>query len=164
MKSKVKQIVGHKVSKFAVIGIINTACDLILLNILRVLTDTKDTQTTKLIMLNIISAMTVAILSYHLNGKYVFKDDKKDHKKLVMFMLVTLSSIFIVQSLVIRFTLAPIGPFATWLKDFVRTLNIPIVRDFKQSFYSTNIAKVCATVASMIWNFTLYNKLVFKKK
>lgn len=160
MKSTVKRVAKHKVSKFAVVGVINTLTDLVLLNILRVLTHTESHQTKQLIILNIISASTVAVLSFYLNRKYVF--DAKDTKNhmFVPFLLITLSSIFIIQSLVIALALHVFDPLANLLMDI--GAHIPIVKNFSFNFYEANIAKVCATLASMVWNYTLYNKFVFK--
>jgi len=162
MKQTVRRVAGHKVSKFAVVGVVNTLTDLVLLNILRIVTHTESGQTTKLIALNIISASTVAVLSFYLNRKYVFNAHDTRNHMFIPFLVITLSSIFIIQSLVIAFALHFFDPLATAFMNV--GAHIPIVKNFSFNFYEANIAKVCATAASMVWNFVLYNKFVFKVK
>jgi putative flippase GtrA len=160
MSSKIKRVATHRVSKFAVVGVVNTLTDLVLLNILRIVTHTESGQTGKLIVLNIMSASTVAVMSFYLNRKYVFNaHDTKNHM-FVPFLLITLSSIFIIQSLVIAFALHFFDPLATVFMNI--GAHIPIVKNFSFNFYEANIAKVCATAASMVWNYIWYNKFVFK--
>ena len=161
--AKVKKVAKHRVSLFAVVGVINTLVDIVLLNILRVLTNTTTDQKGKLIVLNIISASTVACLSFYLNRRYVFKaHDTKNHM-LGPFLLITLSGIFVLQSFIIGVTLHTFDPLANFVMDTVQNLHIPIFKDFTFNFYEANIAKVCATAASMIWNYTWYKKVIFTK-
>lgn len=163
MKSTVAKVAKHKVSLFAVVGIINTLVDIILLNILRVITHTTTDQKGKLIVLNICSASTVALLSFYLNRKYVFKAHQTRNHMFGPFLAITLSSIFVLQSLVIAFTLHSFDPLANVVMDLVQNLHIPFFKDFSFNFYEANIAKVCATGASMVWNYVWYNKVIFKK-
>lgn len=164
MKTTVKKVAGHKVSLFAVVGVVNTVVDIVLLNILRVATNTTTDQRGKLILLNICSATTVAMLSFYLNRKYVFKAHDTQNHMFVPFLLVTLSSIFILQSLVIAFALQAFDPLAEFSMELVRDLHIPVFQNFSFNFYEANIAKVFATAFSMVWNFVWYNKVIFKKK
>ena len=162
IKHAIKRVAKHKVSRFAVIGIINTLTDIVLLNILRVATHTESNQPMKLIILNIVSASSVAILSFYLNRKYVFKTSDVRNHMFIPFLAITLASIFILQSLVISFALHSFDPVAEFLMNIGSYL--PIVKCFSFNFYETNVAKICATFASMIWNYVLYNRFVFVKK
>lgn len=80
----------------------------------------------------------------------------------IPFLVVTLIGIFILQSIIIGFSLKLFDPLAELLMDIGSV--IPIVKNFTFNFYEANLAKAFATVASMIWNYTLYNKLIFKKQ
>lgn len=114
-----------------------------------------------LIVLNIISASTVAMLSFYLNRKYVFKArDVKNHMA-IPFLLITLSSIFILQSLVIGFALHYFDPLAELAMKIFGML--PMFDRITFNFYEANIAKLFATAASMIWNYVWYNKFVFRQ-
>jgi putative flippase GtrA len=161
MKSSIKRVAKHKVSLFAVVGVINTLTDIVILNILRVLTHTQTSQTGRLIGLNIMSASSVAVLSFYLNRKYVFKAGHVRNHMFVPFLLITLSSIFVLQSLVIAVALHSFDPLARALMNI--GAHIPVIKTFTFNFYEANIAKVCATAASMVWNYIWYNKYVFKK-
>ena len=129
---------------------------------LRVLTDTQTSQAGKLITLNIVSASTVAVLSFYLNRKYVFKNDEVSNHMFIPFLLVTLTGIFILQSLIIGFSLKNLDPLAGLLMEIGSV--IPVVKNFSLNFYEANLAKLFATAASMIWNYTLYNKIIFRPK
>jgi putative flippase GtrA len=164
MHKHIKRIATHRVSKFAYIGVVNTLADILLLNLLRILTHTTGNKTGRLILLNIISASTVAVLSFFLNRRYVFKSQSTRNHMIVPFLLVTLSSIFVIQSFIIGVTLHGFDPIAQWTMDLVQSIGIPVVKNFSFSFYETNIAKICATAASMIWNYGWYSKVIFKRR
>lgn len=162
MKKTVKRVAGHRVSLFAYIGVINTIADIVLLNILRVITHTTSDQASQLIVLNLISAGTIAVMSFFLNRRYVFKSKHTKNQMIVPFMLVTLSGIFVLQSIVIAFALRVFDPLANFLMETVQQLGLPVFQNFTFNFYEANLAKVCATAASMVWNYSLYKKIVFK--
>lgn len=143
------------------IGVINTLSDFILLNLLRVLSHTQSGQTKRLILLNIISASTVASLSFYLNRKYVFKATDVRNHMFIPFLAITLTGIFIIQSAVIGFSLHYFDPLAQFIMNMVSAL--PVIKNFSLNFYETNIAKACATIVAMFWNYSLYNLLVFRK-
>lgn len=163
MKSKVVKIAKDKISLFAFVGVINTVVDIILLNLLRVATDTTTDQKGKLILVNICSASTVALLSFYLNRKYVFKSPETQNHMFLPFLLVTLSSIFILQSIIIAIALHSFDPLAELSMEIAKDLHIPVFQNFSFNFYEANIAKLFATLFSMIWNYVWYNKVIFRK-
>ncbi len=163
MKKTLARTAKHRVSLFAYVGIINTLIDIVLLNILRVITHTQTTQTVRLITLNLISASATALLSFYLNRRYVFKSHDTHNRMFIPFLLITLSSIFILQSAVIALALHYFDSLATVVMDIVQSLNIPVIQNFTFNFYEANIAKVVSTLASMVWNYTWYKKFVFRK-
>lgn len=142
------------------IGIVNTLTDIVLLNILRVTTNTQTSESKKIVILNVISASSVALLSFYLNRKYVFKSEETRNRMFAPFLLITLASIFILQSAIIGLSLKYLGALAESLQIIGSYL--PVVKDFSINFYDANLAKLCATLGSMIWNYYFYNKFVFK--
>jgi putative flippase GtrA len=157
----VQTLLKHRALLFAGVGVINTAMDFVILNALRVLTHTTSDETSKLIALNIISAASVAVFSFFMNRRFVFKSSDTSRMMIVPFMIITLSSIFIVQSIIISITLKAFDPFASWLYYVFYGSSIPLVKNFSQNFYDANLAKIAATVGSMIWNYLLYKRFVF---
>lgn len=101
-------------------------------------------------------------MSFYLNRKYVFKASDVRNRMFIPFLFISLTAIFVIQSVVINFSLTNLDI----LSEFSMRLaeNIPIVKSFSYNFYESNIAKVLATLASMIWNYTLYKKFIFSKK
>lgn len=162
IKNAINRVIKNKVSRFAVVGLFNTITDLIILNTLRVLTHTTSNQTARLIILNIISASTVAGISFYLNRKFVFKAYEVKNEMFIPFLLVTLTSIFILQSAVISIALHVFDPLSNALFNLGSSL--PIIKNFSFNFYETNLAKICATAASMTWNYVWYNKIIFKTR
>ena len=84
-----------------------------------------------------------------MNKKITFKSVSNNKKELiremVLFILVTLFGLWVIQNIIISFTM-PI--FENLLKN-------------KQ--LSLLLSKFLATIFSLIWNFILYKKVVFKK-
>jgi len=162
MRKVIKTIAKHKINRFGILGVVNTLLDIILLNILRMATHTLSSQTAKLVLLNIISASSVAVFSFFMNRKFVFQKQDTHHTKVWLFVGVTLSSIFILQSLVISVSLPLVKPFAEFLQNTAINLQLPVLANANISFFSSNLAKVIATAVTMVWNYTLYEKLIFK--
>ena len=73
---------------------------------------------------------------------------------IIPFLLITLGGIFIVQSAVISLALHNFDPLANLVMDIFGL--VPAFRNISFNFYETNIAKLFATAASMIWNY-IYN-------
>jgi len=128
-------------SKFALVGVLNTAIDFGILNILVYLTGITKGPTT--LLMDAIAFSTAVINSYWWNRKWVFRDAKKGD--FITFVAVTLiglsinASIVFVVSTFVEPRLGATG--AQWI----------------------NVAKVAATAISLFWNFTGYRLIVFKK-
>jgi len=144
--------------------VVNTLLDLVLLNILRILTHTTSDQARKLVLLNILSASSVAVFSFFMNKKFVFQKEDTHHTKVWLFILVTLSGIFILQSLVISISLPLVRPLADFIQSVCISLHLPLLSNATSNFYTSNIAKIIATAVTMVWNYTLYKKIIFKAK
>jgi putative flippase GtrA len=125
--------------RFGIVGIANTALDFIVLFFLVGLGLDK-------IPANFISTGIAFIFSFFVNKKFTFKSSTGNVKKqFALFIVVTIIGLWVIQPLVITgisWVLAPTG----W--------SAPVI---------LFAAKVVATVASLVWNYLFYSRLVFKK-
>lgn len=89
-------------------------------------------------------ATTIAMLaSFVANRRFTFRAHGANLKKqLILFFTVTLFALWIIQPIVI----AIVEPFAV---------------SHLSAAYAAFIAKLCATATSLVWNYTLYSRIVF---
>ena len=127
--------------KFAYIGAFNTAFDFAILFSLKTLG-------INIVAANITSTGVTFILSFILNKKITFnstnKTKKENIKEFLLFTVITLFGLWVIQTLVIY--------IVTSILSSILISNINLF-----------IAKIIATIFSLIWNFVLYKKVVFKK-
>ena len=157
---------NHKktISRFALLGIFNTVLDFFIFNMLRVVTHTPSSQINKVILLNILSATTVATLSFFISRSFVFEQkDTKTHM-IIPFIATNLFGIFVLQSLVIKLLLGPLESPAEYLQNLASVWNLPLIQNFTINFFDTNLAKAFATIVTLVWNYTIYNFVIFKFK
>lgn len=133
-----KRILHDQRSRFLIVGFANTAIDFGLLFILKFLG-------VPVLVSNIISTTTAFGFSFFANKKFTFKSVGSAKREFILFTVVTLFGLWVIQSVVI---------------------NIILV-GFEGSTVSSDIqlfvAKAFATIASLIWNYILYSRVVFKK-
>jgi len=135
-------------SKFIVIGLMNTAIDFAILNLLMWSTGIYGGRW--IILLNVISFTIAVINSYFWNKFWTFRAKEADEpaevaKEFSQFIMVTLIGLVINSSIVFGITTF-IPPFFGLSKEVW-----------------ANLAKVVATGFSLIWNFVGYKFIVFKK-
>ncbi len=125
--------------RFAIVGGANTALDFALLFIFVALGLNS-------IAANYISTSIAFVFSFFVNKSFTFKSKGGNVKKQFgLFLLISIIALWVIQPLIIlavTFLLAPFG----WNESLVLL-----------------IAKLIATVASLIWNYILYARFVFKK-
>lgn len=130
---------AKKPAIFAVIGVLNTALDFALLIILSGAGFSRVTA-------NTISTGTTFIFSFFMNRKYTFRSNSKHIvREIILFIAVTLFGLWVIQN------------FLIWLiAPFVET-------KFSVSHeIATLLAKLIATFASLVWNYILYDRFVFR--
>ena len=126
--------------RFAIVGGVNTALDFSILFTLTMFIGIPKE------LANFISTFVAFLFSFFANKKYTFKSTSKNLKKqFLLFTIVTLFGLWVIQTIII----ATITPIFT---------NIGVNKPA-----ALLISKLIATVASLIWNYTLYSKVVFKK-
>ena len=140
-KSRAKTLVKKHAQKvrFVIVGGANTALDFILLFLFTGLGVDK-------IVANYFSTGISLIFSFFANKSFTFKHKTGNAKKqFTLFLIITIIGLWVIQPIVIWFSTSALAPYIT---------SEPI---------NLFIAKLIATVASLIWNYLLYSRLVFKK-
>lgn len=126
--------------RFTIVGSINTVIDFsILFTLTMFLNIPKE-------LANFISTSVSFLFSFFANKQYTFKSTSKNLKRqFLLFTIVTLFGLWVIQTIIIAAT----TPVFTNLD-----INKPA---------ALLISKLIATAASLIWNYTLYSRVVFKK-
>jgi putative flippase GtrA len=129
---------GDKI-RFALVGGANTALDFILLFLFVNLGVNK-------IVANYFSTSISLIFSFFANKSFTFKDTSANAKKQFgLFLLITIAGLWVIQPLII-------WAVSSMLETYIQNESVLLF-----------IAKLVATIASLIWNYFLYSKIVFKK-
>ena len=144
-----------RVSRFVAVGIFNTIVDFTILNTLVFIFDLGK------LPANIISTLTAMSISYLLNHGFVFKDEhSRSGKQFALFLSITAFGLLVIQNIVIYIFVH----FITWPADVIHAiLDTTLPNSFSQEFVRLNVAKVIATLITMVWNYELYKRFVFKK-
>lgn len=125
--------------RFGIVGIGNTAIDFIILFALVALGVDK-------IVANYFSTGVAFIASFFINKSFTFKSKGGNvRKQFLLFVIVTIVGLWIIQPLII-------GGITAVLSSSTLAAGLVLF-----------IAKIIATVASLIWNYLFYSRLVFKK-
>lgn len=162
MREMIFRVSRMRFVRFASVGVFNTLADFALLNTLLLLTGAQTSEKMLVILLNLISAGSVSVLSYFLNHRFVFAGETRraHHHNILIFLVITLSGLFIIQGTIFAFVLDQVGGFALPISNVLEYIGLGFVtRDLVQ----TNLAKAVATVGTMLWNYHLYKKLIFNK-
>lgn len=100
-----------------------------------------------IIMANFISTSISFVFNFFASKKYAFKTpDRQIKREAVLFVIITLFGIWVIQPLII------------WPLE-------PLIADFGiHGLLVATSAKLVASLATFIWNYLLYTRVVFKKK
>ena len=126
-----------KLLRFALVGGINTAIDIGLLFGLTALGVPK-------LAANTVSTGTAFIFIFFANKSYTFRAQGNVRRQLILFVVVTLAGLWGLQNAVI-FCVSPI------LTSVIHTEPLVLL-----------LAKIIATGASLVWNYCLYDRVVFR--
>ncbi len=153
-----------QVGKFAVVGVINTLVDIIILNgfvfleFVSVLTIAGQ----KFLIANIISVAIATINSFILNKQWTFKSEGENiYRQIFQFLIITIIGMFVIHQIIfsaLYYGLPSISNLIILIIHFLKLNNI-----FSDSFITLNFAKIIAIIGSLIWNFIGYKLIVFKK-
>lgn len=126
-----------KLLRFTLVGGINTAIDIGLLFGLTTLGLPK-------LAANTVSTGLAFIFSFFANKSYTFRAQGDVRRQLVLFVIITLAGLWGLQNAVI-FCISPILTSVIYADSLVLLL-----------------AKIIATGASLVWNYYLYDRVVFR--
>lgn len=125
--------------RFGIVGIVNTALDFAILFLLVAFGLDK-------IPANYISTGTAFIFSFFVNKSFTFKSKGGNVKKqFLYFIIITIIGIWIIQPLIIA-GVANLLANTGWASAVILFA-----------------AKIIATVATLVWNYIFYSRIVFKK-
>lgn len=125
--------------KFGIVGVANTALDFAILFLLVAVGLDK-------IPANFVSTGVAFIFSFFVNKSFTFKSKGGNVKKqFLIFLGITIVGLWIIQPLIIG-SLSNLLAGTHWASGIILF-----------------IAKIIATVASLVWNYILYSRFVFKK-
>ena len=139
-KATGKRFLGSEKIRFGLVGVVNTAVDFALLNILVSLFGVPP------VAANIVSTTAAMGVSFGLNKRAVFRANAKTRmRQLVVFFAITLTGIWLVQGGVLAAVLYLIGPLGL------------------QQTVALNSAKFAGICVGLVWNYLWYSRVVFKK-
>lgn len=142
MKNKLKTVLAKEKARFILVGTFNTGLDIALLFVLVFLCAIRPE------FANVISTSVALCVSYLLNKKAVFRDDSGGNSlKFFKFVTVTLFSLWVIQGSVL-YILPSLMPH-----DGLIVIG----------WVSLLFMKAVATLCSMVWNYLMYSRFVFKK-
>ena len=146
--------IGFQISKFVIVGIINTFVDIVFFNIFRRFKKITTTVASYL-------SSTIAIVnSYILNRYWTFDSTSSGSSfELFKFLLSTVIGIYVIHNglvwLLVNKILWP-GQASLKIVRLIKPLNF-----ISDSFVTDNFAKFTAIIFSLLWNFILYKFWVF---
>lgn len=137
----VRQLAKYEKVRFVMVGSVNTLVDFAVLVILATMIGLPA------IIANVLSTSCALAVSFLLNKKAVFGDtDPHNRQQLVLFIIVTLSGVWVLQGVLIL-------AISSWLQLLALGTTESLL-----------LAKVIATVGSLVWNYVWYSRVVFKKR
>lgn len=128
-----------KLIRFALVGSFNTLLDFALLFLFVYALGLNQ------YLGNVLSTGICLIISFLLNRKWTFRSDGDQRRQFVLFLVVTLIGLWGVQTALIWLVEQLLGG---WLEG-------PLL---------LGVAKLVATAGSLIWNYLLYDRVVFKEQ
>lgn len=128
--------------RFAAVGLINTAIDIVLFAVLYSLLDSP------LLVANTVSTATALLAGFVLHTSYTFRDAQRTKRTFAAFLTVTLLGLWVLQPVVISLV-APL-------------LENNFVYDFEHD-PAVLVAKFCSIAVTLLWNFVWYSRVIFRK-
>jgi putative flippase GtrA len=142
-KRFIKRLTKFEKVRFALVGLLNTAVDFIILLVLASLLGVPSS------IANIVSTTIALLVSYLLNKKAVFGNtDPNNRRQLLLFITITLFGLWVLQTIVIAVSSSLLS---TWLGLSGASALVLI------------IAKLVATCVSLTWNYIWYSRVIFSK-
>lgn len=147
-----KKAAYQRIGTYGLVGIVNTGIDFGVLNVLHFHLHWA------LLASNLASTSTAMIFSFFANKRFVFntKTSRKLWHQALLFWAVTAAGLYGLQSGIIWLSMHPL---ASLTNTVARELHS--ITPLSSAFIVANGVKAVATIASLIWNYLFYKKVVF---
>ena len=146
----------HNVARFGLIGILNTAIDFTIFNVL-----TSRRIGWGKIPANLVSTTCAMVFSFIMNRGFVFNATSGNiYLQTIEFIAVTAFGLYVLQNAVIYFLLR-IWQWPVEVVWSIVTL-VKLNKLFSHDFVRKNSAKAAATLVSLTWNYLMFSFIVFK--
>lgn len=130
---------GEKI-RFGIVGFLNTAVDFGILLTLRWFGVPSE-------IANYPSSTMAVVVSFFANKNYTFRSTGANlRREITLFLAFTLFCAWVLQPVTIVI-----------VETLLQPANLPIL-------VATTIAKIIATIITLLWNYTTYSRFVFKKE
>jgi putative flippase GtrA len=140
------RIIKNKVLKFLFVGLFNTGVDFAFFNLIILFFKISP------VLANIFSTSIAISISYFLNKNFVFSQSGKARiMSVVFFVVFTLFGLWVIQGFVITLVL-----------HFIDLHYSTVMLGNKK--LANNVAKLIASAITMVWNFFLYDLIIFKDR
>lgn len=133
----IRKLYASQKTRFGLVGVINTFIDIGILNFLVIIAGVP------LVVSNAASTTVAMAGSFFLNKKAVFHSDGWSRRQVALFIIVTASGLWIVQTAVVVWGYLLLGPLPEELR--------------------LNAAKAIGIVCSLAWNYFWYSRFVFRQ-
>ncbi len=146
--------IKRRLLDFGIVGIINTVIDFAILNIATVFFGVPR------IPANIVSTTVAMVFSFFANKRVVFESHgAAKTKEILLFFVVTVFGLYVIQIAIIYLLTEQTTTLFSIVDATLRLLRLDAY--ITTEFAVTNSAKIIATIASMTWNYVLYQRVVF---
>ena len=144
----------EQIIRFGVVGVASTVIDLLLFNIGVLYLNYP------VLVANVISATLATVFNYLAHSRWTFQTEEDEERKnhLVAYLLVTTSSIYVIQNLVL-YVLTDVWKLpVSQLVNIIQQLNLV---PYSSTALSLMVAKLGSLAVGATWSFVLYRKFVF---
>lgn len=151
----IRVVTEFRVARFVIVGVANTAVNFTVLDFaFYVLHQGK-------IVSSFIATSCAIIFSFILNRNFVFVDKKRPAKKLVLFIVFTVSGVLLVQNSVFVLGVTILHHHELGVSSAIHALTrIRLSNDF----IDINLSNFIASLFVMIWNYNCYRIFVFRSE
>lgn len=163
---KKKNNEAAQVGRFGLVGILNTAVDFIVLNLLvrtvlprsEVFFTAFGREVTGLMIAGVISGTIAMINSFIFNQRFTFRAKKVAGREIFLFFVITMFGIYVLRPIILNF----FSQIWTWPAEFAYTVGQFLHLPMDQAFYYDNVALAGAVAVVLVFNYLSYKKFVFK--
>lgn len=156
-----------QVGRFGLVGLLNTAVDFIVLNLLvRTVLPRSEVffvlfgkEVTGLMIAGVISGTIAMINSFIFNQRFTFKAKKVGQREIVLFFVITMFGLYVIRPVILDF----FSEIWLWPANLAYSIGQLLHLPMDMAFYIDNVALAGAIAVVLVYNYLAYKKFVFKK-